>query len=88
MVDVKTIKLPPFEKGPLRFLRAERWDDQSRFVLIRYALEGKEEEFGLRLDLDKKIFLDHLPDPELDQLAQYLLKPTWGFIVKERAFAG
>jgi hypothetical protein len=72
------------EKGPLFFLRAEWWDDHSRFVLVRYALEGKEQEFGLRLDLDKKIFLDHLPDPKLDEIAQFLAKPIWEFIVQRR----
>jgi hypothetical protein len=52
--------------------------------LVRYALEGKEQELGLRLDLDKKIFLDHLPDPKLDEIAQFLAKPIWEFIVRRR----
>jgi hypothetical protein len=82
MADVKSIDLK-IEKGPLYFIRAEWWDDRSRFVLVRYALEGKEQELGLRLDLDKKIFLDHLPGP-FDEIAQLLARPIWEFIVRRR----
>jgi hypothetical protein len=36
-----------FVYGPLSFLRAEWWDKRSRFVLVRYSLEGKEQGPGL-----------------------------------------
>jgi hypothetical protein len=35
------------------------------FAIIRYALEGEEQEDGLRLDLDKQVFLDdHFEEQE------------------------
>ena len=43
----------------IAFLRAElstKYD--LPFALIRYALDGQEQADGLRLDLDKQVFLD------------------------------
>jgi hypothetical protein len=90
MGEAKYIDFPidfrdKFGYGPLAFLRAEWWDDRSRFVLVRYSLEGKEHELGLRLDLDKKIFLDHFNDPYLDKFAQAMVRPIWEYIVYKRS---
>jgi hypothetical protein len=55
----------------LEFLRAEmsaKYD--IPFALIRYALDGKEQESGLRLDLDKQVFLDHFENAEMEEAAQ------------------
>jgi hypothetical protein len=71
--DIKSIDLRNRHLLPLSwlsFLRAEWWDNESRFVLVRYSLKGREQELGLRLDLDKKIFLDHLDNLEFDHLVQ------------------
>jgi hypothetical protein len=82
---VKSIDLDnKFEMSPLSFLRVEWWDELSRFVLVRYSLSGKEQEFGLRLDLDKKIFLDHFDDKELEKIAQDMVKPIWDFVAWKR----
>lgn len=48
----------------------EWWDEFSRFVVVKYALKGEEPDFGLRIDLDKRIFLDHLNDASLDAKVQ------------------
>lgn len=50
----------------LRFLRAEVpiGPYMSPFVVIRYSQYGVEQMKGLRLDLDKGVFLDHFADPE------------------------
>ena len=32
------------------------------FALVRYSLCGEEQDTGLRLDLDKRVFLDHFED--------------------------
>jgi len=78
MADVKSIDLDKkFEIGPLWFSRAEWWDDQSRFVLVRYSISGKEETYGLCLDMDKRIFLDHIPNPEWDKFARYVVRDIW-----------
>jgi hypothetical protein len=78
--------------GGLVFLRAEWWDPSSRFVLVRYSYKGHEEELGLRLDLDKKVFLDHVPGPKFDEEVQRRVEAIWKFVTLERAkmpgFAG
>jgi len=49
----------------IKFLRAEvSKEHRLPFALIRYSLYGKEQDLGLRLDLDKRVFIDHLPDEE------------------------
>jgi hypothetical protein len=39
---------------------------RTPFVLVRYALKGAEQKEGLRLDLDKRAFLDHFEDSSLE----------------------
>jgi hypothetical protein len=50
----------------LEFLEAElstKYD--VPFALVRYSVNGKKQKTGLRLDLDKQVFLDHFEgDPE------------------------
>jgi hypothetical protein len=70
--------------GSLRFLRAEWQHDRSRFVLIRYARNGREEPLGLRLDLDKKVLLDNVEDPKLDKSVQVLSSIIWSIVATER----
>ena len=48
--------------GPIDFLEAEV--PFVPFALIRYSLKGIQQEYGLRLDLDKQVFIDHLDDVE------------------------
>jgi hypothetical protein len=76
--------------GSLRFLRAEWQDPKSRFVLIRYSLNGKEQPLGVRLDLDKKVLLDSVGDQELDKSVQAVAPTLWSIIANEplAAFSG
>ncbi len=54
-------------KGKVEFLRAETAAKyRTPFVLVRYALNGAEQKEGLRLDLDKRAFLDHFEDSSLE----------------------
>jgi hypothetical protein len=39
-------------------------------ALVRYSLQGVEQEFGLRLDMDKRAFIDHFEDEELEGIIQ------------------
>jgi hypothetical protein len=75
--------------GDISFLRVEWWDDSSRFVVVRFAYKGEEaKKDGFRLDLDKRVFLDHfLRDQELDKEVQKMANPIWGIVVKERSMA-
>jgi hypothetical protein len=64
-----------------------QWDDSSRFVVVRFAYKGEEaKKDGIRLDLDKRVFLDHF-DKELDEKVQQMADPIWGIVVKERFMA-
>jgi hypothetical protein len=47
-----------FSAGWVRFLRAEAPSEPSPFALVRYAIAGEEQSMGLRLDMDKTVFLD------------------------------
>jgi hypothetical protein len=84
-IDLKS-KLKP--AGELTFLRAEWWSKSSRFALVRYSYQYKEEEFGLRLDLDKRVFLDHLEDPQLDKIIQIYAGSIWEIVADARSHAG
>ena len=53
--------------GTIRFLFADVPASRSvPFAVIHYADDGEEQAYGLRLDLDKQVFLDHLDDPKKD----------------------
>lgn len=73
MSDVTTI---PFEK-PLGHQtvvhRIEWWRPDSRFVVVRYSQGGELNEFGMRLDLDKRSFLDRFDNDRLDANLQSLV---------------
>ena len=53
------------QSGPLRFLYADiSANTQVPFATVYYASDGRKERYGLRLDLDKRAFLDHFDDEE------------------------
>lgn len=57
--------------GPVRFLYAEMSQKhQLPFAIIHYTLHGErpEDEWGLRLDIDKRVFIDHLQDEEAENI--------------------
>jgi hypothetical protein len=71
MADILTIDLRNHvpRGGDIEFLRAETSaKHRTPFVLVRYALKGQEQTHGLRLDLDKRAFLDHFEDPARESM--------------------
>jgi hypothetical protein len=70
--------------GTVRFLRAEWKNPQSRFVLIRYAVNDKEETYGLRLDLDKKAILDDVGDAATATAVKARAPEIWKIVVDVR----
>jgi hypothetical protein len=56
----------------IEFLRAEVPSGQYHgpFAVIHYALQGVEQDLGLRLDMDKQVFLDHFEDEEREEIIQ------------------
>jgi|SRR5208337_3843118 len=64
--SIKTIPLDvrPSNSSIIQFLRAEvNASSYAPFALIRYAIRGNERSKALRLDLDKRVFID-LDDAE------------------------
>jgi hypothetical protein len=87
--EVESIDLSMLKPvGPLVFQRVEWWRKSSRFVLVRYSYGGIEPEFGLRLDLDKRVFLDHPDDPNFDKIIQEYAKIIWEIVAGTRSHAG
>ncbi|TEU17298.1 MAG: hypothetical protein E3J21_08690 [Anaerolineales bacterium] len=56
----------------IEFLRVEVPEGHRRTpsALIRYSLDGVEQVYGLRLDLDKQVVLDHFEDKEKQETVQ------------------
>jgi hypothetical protein len=55
----------------LDFLTVEVPVEPDRYVpfaLVRYSLEGKPQQERLRLDLDKRTFADHFPNPDQERV--------------------
>lgn len=52
------------EGASIQFLnvRVPSGSFRGPFAVVRYALNGEEQKYGLRLDLDKEVFLDHFED--------------------------
>jgi hypothetical protein len=86
MTAIKSIKLEGrIAATPLgiNFLRAEWWGDLSRFVVIRYS-ERDGIEGSLRMDIDKRAFIDHIADPAKDEAVQSQALPIWEILAKLR----
>ncbi len=66
-VDLKDIAP---SSATIQFIRAEVPPYRSPFIRIYYAVGGREEIFALRLDVDKRVFLDHLENPFDDQFVR------------------
>jgi len=63
--------------GPVDFLAAEVvTNPPNPFALIRYSVRGKEQSLGLRLDLDKQVFLDSVEAEggDLREIAQEIVR--------------
>ena len=68
----KTIELPDeVSPGPdLTFLRAIVFEKpRLPFAIVNYAIGGVENEMGLRLDLGKRVFVDHFENPAREEMA-------------------
>jgi HSP20 family protein len=56
--------------GNIELLNANVVSRDSPFAVVTYAVDGKMQELGLRLDLDKQVFLDKVGDPGVDDVLQ------------------
>jgi hypothetical protein len=79
-VDLKDIAP---SSATVQFIRAEVPAYRSPFIRVFYAVRGQEEKFALRLDVDKRVFLDHLENPADDQFVRRVA-PQIANLVSER----
>src|SRR5690242_17853774 len=64
------------EEGHLQFLEAEVPDVNDPLVaLIHYSVDGNKAEKGLRLDLNKQVFLDHFRENSAKEKALLRVAP-------------
>lgn len=59
--------IPPL--GKMEFTKVQWWAEWPFCVCVNYAIDGVEKEFGIRLDLDKRAFLDDL-DPDIGPVSE------------------
>jgi hypothetical protein len=83
MTKIHSIRLTEIPtKDGIKFIEAQWWDDSSPLVVIHVSHRGDIER--LRMDIDKRAFLDHLADPEMDKTVQKQTMPIWEIVAKER----
>lgn len=66
----------------IRFVEAQWWDDKSPLVVV--VCRYHDDVTRLRMDLDKKSFLDHLEDPGDDNYVQRSSKRVWEIVAAVR----
>jgi hypothetical protein len=67
-----------------RLLTAEWWDENSKFVVVRGATSTDPEDFALRLDIEKRAFLDHASNSTVDTLLQSQVQEISRLVWSER----
>jgi hypothetical protein len=73
-------KIEPIDS--VSFVRAEWAREAPQFVLLKYEIEDKEQEFGVRMDLDKRILMEDLDDPALNYKMRERSNAIWSVVVE------
>ncbi len=64
----REVPLPDLIDGKITFVAATIFDEPPLpFAIVNYKRSGKLQKKGLRMDLDKRIFLDHFDDAAFQQ---------------------
>ena len=72
--------------GPIEFLSVDvPTDSRIPFAVVHYSIGGVKRRYGLRLDLDKEVFLDHIEDGEHDDAIKKVAWETAQLIRRKRA---
>ncbi len=66
----------------VRFVEAQWWDARAPFAVIVCLYRG--ELMKLRMDLDKRVFIDHVEDERLDGVIAAAAMEVWEVVVKYR----
>lgn len=70
MIEYRSVNLRPLglKRGPIEFLSADvSATATAPLVIVHLAIAGQPQRLGVRLDLDKQVFLDHLANADEDQ---------------------
>lgn len=82
MPETVVVELPDI--APFSRMTAEWWEETSKFVVIRGTTGTDGVAFALRLDLDKRAFLDRTGEEETDRLVPDLAKTIAERVQNER----
>jgi hypothetical protein len=74
--------IPPL--GNMKFTKVQWWTEQPFCVCVNYSVDdGPEKPLGVRLDLDKRVFLDDLDDAgtvTTEEVEEHITK-IWDLVV-------
>jgi hypothetical protein len=85
MIETHKVDLEPLHitLGKVALIEAEMPVERSPFVLVHYAVEGKRQRWGHRLDRDKRAFLDSFEDGSPNDIEDVADKLT-AFLIPHR----
>ena len=72
--------------GNVELVQVELASPNSPFALVRYTVDGKLQGYGLRLDLDKRAFLDRLDDAETNREVRAFVPEVIDAVIAHQAF--
>lgn len=72
--------------GNVELVQVELASPISPFALVRYTVDGKLQDYGLRLDLDKRAFLDALDDAETNGKIRALVPEVIDAVIERQVF--
>ena len=83
-----TVNLPAstMKAGSVELVQVELASPTSPFARVRYTVDGKLQDDGLRLDLDKRAFIDALDDAETNRKLEALVPAVVDTVVARQAF--
>ena len=77
-VDIRG-KIEPINH--VNFIRVEWTYAAPHFALLRYEIAGKEQDFGVRMDMDKRMLMEDLEDPALNRTLRERSPDIWRVVV-------
>jgi hypothetical protein len=72
--------------GNVELVQVELASPTSPFARVRYTVDGELQDYGLRLDLDKRAFIDALDDTETNRKVRALVPKVVDAVVARQAF--
>lgn len=82
------VQLPgsAMKAGNVELVQVELASPISPFALVRYTVDGKLQDYGLRLDLDKRAFVDALDDAETNREVRAFVPDVIDAVIAHQVF--